>query len=390
MRISMIGPVTPYRGGIAHFTTMLAKKLREAGHDLQMISFKKQYPNWLYPGKSDKDFSPGREKVEAEFLLNPINPLTWWKTVRAIVSFQPEKVIIPWWVTFWAPAFHHIMSRLKKHQIPITVLIHNTMPHEARTLDRYLVRRTLKDANNFIVMTEKEKKRLLELMPEARNIQITPLPVYHSFKSPGINQSQAKAHLGLPANHPVILFFGFVRPYKGLTILIDAFNLNIKNGLNAHLLIVGEFWEDKEPYLRQIQKYGLQDRIQIIDKYIPDDEVAFYFKCSDVFVAPYVGGTQSAALKTALGFGLPVVATDIISDKLLEAMPDRCKIVPAGNSEEMAAGIEEQLSKRLLTSEEIENFVEFSWIEMLSEVSEIPEKIKTQSQPKNDKDVRSI
>ena len=387
MKISMIGPVAPYRGGIAHFTTLLAKKLREAGHDLQMISFKKQYPTWLYPGKSDKDFSPGREKVDADYLLDPLNPFSWWKTVRAIVSFQPDKVIVPWWVTFWAPAFHHIISRLKQHEIHISVLIHNTIPHEARALDRYLARKTLKGADDFVVMTQKEKKRLLELLPEAKNIQIAPLPIYRSFKDPGIDKTQARASIGLPAENPVILFFGFIRPYKGLDILIDAFNMTIKEGLKAHLLIVGEFWTDKDQYLDQVQKFGLQDYVHIIDKYIPDDEVAVYFKSSDVFVAPYVGGTQSAALKTALGFGLPVVATDIINDKLLETLPDRCKIVPTGDAEALAVVIEEQLKEPLFTGLAVEKLVDRSWAAMLNAVSRMPDIAQNQTEHKHDKEL---
>ena len=135
MKISLIGPVTPYRGGIAQFTTLLAKRLIDSGHHVQVVSFKKQYPQWLYPGESDKDYSLGREKVEAAFLLSPLNPLTWIKTVRAIKAFKPDEIILPWWVTFWGPAFRYVSKRLKNKEFRIAYLIHNTIPHEARAFD---------------------------------------------------------------------------------------------------------------------------------------------------------------------------------------------------------------------------------------------------------------
>lgn len=368
MKISLIGPVTPYRGGIAHFTTLLAKKLIEAGHDVQVISFKKQYPAWLYPGESDKDHSPGREKVEAEFLLTPLNPLSWGKTVRAITAFQPKQVIVPWWVTFWGLAFRHIITRLKRRGFPVTILIHNTLPHEARPLDRLLAHRALQGADRFIVMTEKEKNRLIGLLPQIENIQIAPLPIYHSFKKTEHSKSELRKRLELPADQPVILFFGFIRPYKGLDVLIRALKIMLDRGEEVQLLVVGEFWEDKTKYEALIQSLGLENRTHIHDTYIPDDEVGAFFEVSDLFVAPYIDGTQSAALKTALGFGLPAVATDVITDGMMESFPDRCKVVPAGDAMAMADGIQEQMQKPVLGRDHIEAMVNHSWEEMIKAI----------------------
>ena len=369
MRLSLLGPVYPYRGGIAHFTTLLAKKLIEAGHEVQVISFKKQYPAWLYPGESDKDHSPGREKVDADYLLTPLNPSSWRRTVKAIVGFQPQQVILPWWVTFWGPAFRFIITRLKRRGIPVTVLIHNTMPHEARALDRFLARRTLQPADRYIVMTEREKGRLLALLPQAQNIHIAPLPIYHAFKPSGSSKSQVCQSLDLPQDQPVLLYFGFVRPYKGLGVLIDALRALIDLDVDAHLLIVGEFWEDKTGYVSQIQRLGLDHRVHIYDTYIPDDEVAGYFEAADVFVAPYIDGTQSAALKTALGFGLPVVVTDVITDEIIEALPERCRVVRTGDAAALAAGIIEQMKVSKLNDGQIKQIVDQSWAAMLKVVN---------------------
>ncbi len=372
MKITLIGPVYPYRGGIAHFTTLLAKKLIEAGHDLQVVSFKKQYPAWMYPGESDKDHSPGREKVAANYLLTPLNPLSWRKTARAIAAFQPEQVIVPWWVTFWGPAFRSVITRLKKNGFPVTLLIHNTMPHEARPLDRLLARRTLEQADRYIVMTEKEKGRLLDLLPGASNILVAPLPIFHAFKPTPLTRQDARQNLGLPPDQPVLLYFGFVRPYKGLAVLIDALKILSDRGSKAHLLIVGEFWEDKTRYLLQIQTLGLRQQVHIHDAYVPDDKIAPFFKAADLFVAPYIDGTQSAALKTALGFGLPAVVTDVITDGTVQRLPDRCRVVPAGDAGALAEGIREQLQNPILEAGRIEGLIDQSWDAMLSAVAQRP------------------
>jgi len=378
MKISMIGPVYPYRGGISHFTTMLAKRLLAAGHELQVVSFKKQYPTWLYPGESDKDFSPSRERVEAEYLLTPLNPISWHNSVQAISNFKPQQVIVPWWVTFWGPAFHHIISRLKKQSLPITILIHNTMPHEARPWDRFVALRTLEGGDRFIVMTEKEKGRLLSLLPKAKKINIASLPIYQVFKESTLSKPEIRRQFKLPEDQIFILYFGFIRPYKGLHVLLDAFKMLIDRGVETHLLIVGEFWEDKMRYLSQIKSLGIENRVHIHDSYIPDDEVSKFFKTSDVFAAPYIGGTQSAALKTALGFGLPAVATDVILDDFLLSYPKQCVIVHAGDAEALAIGLQSQIIHPVLGQGKITEMIDSSWKKMLDAIDQNSD-IKLQS-----------
>jgi glycosyltransferase involved in cell wall biosynthesis len=365
MRISLIGPVTPYRGGIAHFTTQLAKRLMDTGHDIQVISFKKQYPQWLYPGESDKDFSPGRERVEAEYILTPLNPFTWRKTVKTINAFDPDKVIIPWWVTFWGPAFHYVSKRLKRRGHQISFLIHNTMPHEKNTFDYFLVRITLRTADTFIVMTEKERKRLLSLMPDIENIYVVPMPVYNTFTESTLSKFRVKAQIGLPMDRPILLFFGFVRPYKGLDVLIQAVKILANQRIQVHLLVAGEFWQGKKETKALIHSLGLSEHISIHDAYIPDNEVAKFFKASDLFIAPYINGTQSAALRTALGFGLPVVLTDVIVDEMIFAFSERCKVVKTGDPIELAKGICEQFNKPILGADQVKQLIKNSWQDMI-------------------------
>jgi glycosyltransferase involved in cell wall biosynthesis len=373
LKITLVGPVYPYRGGIAHFTSMLASKLIEAGHDVQMISFKKQYPLWLYPGKSDKDYSKGRETIDANYLLTPFNPISWEKTVEAIRNFKPQKVIIPWWVTLWGPAFHHIISRLKKKGVPSTILIHNTLPHEAKAYDRFLARWTLQEAENFIVMTQKEKTRLIGLLPHIEHagnkIDVIPHPIYRVFKPSGMEKDKLRSKFGLPAEQPVILFFGFVRPYKGLDDLLEAHKILITRGHQIRLIIAGEFWENIEKYEQKIDALELSNFVKIFNEYIPDNEAAQYFEMSDIFVAPYTGGTQSGVLKAALGFGLPVVLTEVIIDEVTDFFPGLCKIVPPQNPMILANGIEQQLNTPALNSEEIEAVFSQTWEKMVKAIS---------------------
>ncbi|MDF1520270.1 MAG: glycosyltransferase [Brevefilum sp.] len=373
MKITLIGPVYPYRGGIAHFTSMLARKLIEAGHDVQMISFKKQYPLWLYPGKSDKDYSEGRETIDANYLLTPFDPISWKKMVNEIRNFKPQKVIIPWWVTFWGPAFHHIISCLKKYGIPSTILIHNTLPHEAKVYDRFLARWTLQEAENFIVMTQKEKLRLTGLLPHieyaGNKLEVVSHPIYRVFKPSGIEKGKLRSKFGLPAEQPVMLFFGFVRLYKGLDDLLEAHKILLARGLQIRLIIAGEFWEDIEKYKQKIDTLELSNFVMIFNKYIPDDEAAQYFEMSDIFVAPYRGGTQSGVLKAALGFGLPVVLTDVIIDEVTDHFPGLCKIVPPQSPMMLANGIEEQLNTPLLSNAEIDAVFSQTWEKMVKAIS---------------------
>ena len=369
MKLTLIGPIYPYRGGIAHFTTTLAKKLTESGHEIQVISFKKQYPQWLYPGKSDKDFSANREHVDVEYLLAPLNPFTWQKTVTSILNYQPQIVIIPWWVTFWSLAFHHIINRLKKYGIISTFLVHNTLPHEARTIDRTLARWALNQADKFIVMTEKEKVRLLDLLPtKKKNIAVVPHPIYRIFQPSGMNKKKLRKKLGLPEEQPVILFFGFIREYKGLDDLLEAHRILISKGEKIRLVIAGEFWEDINKYRQKIDSLGLKKYIAIYNKYIPDDQAAEYFEMSDLFVAPYRDGTQSGVIKIALGFGVPIVLTDVVVDEIIKHFPELCKIVPSKNPQLLSEGIQEQLKTSPLDSEQIEVIFNKTWESLVKSI----------------------
>ncbi len=323
-KIVLIGPVYPYRGGIAHFTSNLAQTFQENGYDLTVISFSKQYPKWLYPGKDDKDFSSGRSAVNAEYILSPLNPFDWLRTIRRIKEINPDLVVLQWWTTFWSFATHALLSGLKKANIPTKVIIHNAFPHEGRSIDKLLARCALGKATRFVVMNKQEGEKI-EALVKAASIQLVPHPIYRPFDSEKVSKSEARKKLGLDATKRIGLFFGFVRPYKGLGVLLDAIKILKDEGIvNDYLFVIaGEFWHDKKQYLDKIKAYGIRDYIIVRDEYIPDDQAGVYFQAADFFVAPYTSGTQSGALKMAMGYGLPCVVSSAIVQEVSLSSPSK-------------------------------------------------------------------
>ena len=220
-RFALLGPTYPFRGGIAHYTTMLARALAKE-HDVMFISFKRQYPGWLFPGRSDRDPSPEPLRVDAEPLLEPLNPLSWWRTIRRLHTWQPDVVIIPWWVPFWAPAWAVIGRGIKRFARPPRLLFicHNVMPHERGWLDRVAIRVALAPGDGFITHSQADASLLRALRSDAP-VRVTKIPSYASVTE---LDSQPLA-VPLPTDSPVLLFCGFVRPYKGLDILLRALPL---------------------------------------------------------------------------------------------------------------------------------------------------------------------
>jgi glycosyltransferase involved in cell wall biosynthesis len=318
MKVTLVGPVYPYRGGIAHYTTLLAQAL-QGKSSLQVISFRRQYPAWLYPGQTDRDPSRAPLQVRADFPLDPIFPWTWRRAAQQIVHFRPDIAVLPWWTPFWAPALASLAWLLRKNQIPVLFLVHNVLPHQ-------------------------EKQRLLALLPKTV-VEVFPHPVYDIFAGQSIPQSEARRQLGLPETRPVVLSFGIVRPYKGLKHLIEAVAILRDQGLSVGLLVAGEFWEAKAPYSRQIDRLGLGGQVSLIDRYILNEELPLIFSAADIFAAPYTGGTQSGSLKLALGFGLPLVASRNVVDEEMRAMQEQgVFIVAPGDAQELAAAIRRGLA----------------------------------------------
>jgi glycosyltransferase involved in cell wall biosynthesis len=308
MQVSLVGPVYPFRGGIAHHTACLTRALERTGHGVQVVSFRKQYPSWLYPGASDRDPSRQPVRTPASFTLDPLSPASWVKAAQEITTV-PGTVVIQWWTPFWAIPFAWLAHTLRQQGRRVIFLVHNVLPHESHPFDTSLTRMALRQADAFVVHSPGEEIRLTALLPGAQTILYTPHPVYDLFTSGKIPRGQARRQLHLREDRRLLLFFGMVRPYKGLSLLLDALGNLHAQGESPFLLAAGEFWGGAAGYKQQIARWGLDEFVRLDEGYIPNEKVGAYFSAVDCLAAPYLTTTQSGVIALAAGFGLPVLAS---------------------------------------------------------------------------------
>jgi len=338
MKIALTGPFPPYRGGISQYMQKLNTVLRSAGHETFLYSFRRQFPRWLYPGESD--LSPGKPFLESDcsYCLDSVNPFSWWQVARLIQSRQPDALVIPWWVTLFAPMWGSMSRCIHKQGIPTLFICHNVLPHERRIWDIPATRWALRYGAGFIVQSKEEKQKLAALLP-GKAVEVVAHPVYDMFVGGLISKTEARQKLGLSLDIPVLLFFGLIRPYKGLKNLLKAISLLSGEIPAIKLIIAGEFWSDKTEYLQLMQDLKIEKNILLVDRYISDQEVPGYFSAADVLIAPYSRISQSGVVQMAFGLGLPVIATRV--GGLPDAIDDGATglLVPPEDPRELASAI---------------------------------------------------
>ncbi len=308
MKIAMIGPVHPYKGGIAHYTDLLCRALREDGNEVQLYSFKFQYPKLLYK-KPQKDMkSSGFGTNDADFCIHTLNPFNWIKVAGRIKKQKPELIILQWWHPYFAPCFWSICKLLRREKI--LFVCHNVFPHERFPLDRLLTKWTLGCGRYFITQSKMDARDLLSVKHDAV-YRVTPHPTYGMFCKQGMSMQKAREQLQIDQGQRVLLFFGFVRKYKGLQYLLEAMKLLKERDFKVQLWVVGDFGEDKDEYVEQIRTFEIGDQVQMVQGYVPDDEVEKYFAASDLVVLPYLSATQSGIVQIAFGFEKPVLVTEV-------------------------------------------------------------------------------
>jgi glycosyltransferase involved in cell wall biosynthesis len=374
MKFSVIGPTYPFRGGIAHYTTLLVKHLRES-HSVSFYSYRRQYPRWLYPGNTAKDPSNHVLHVECEYALDSLNPLSWWQVYRRIQAESPDALVLQWWTPFWTPMLLAMTGWVKafklKRKTKILFICHHVTPPEGGPLDLNLARFALQRGDFFMAHNEDDYLQLREHLPN-KVVKLISLPTFDMFNSQPLNSVQARQQLRLDPSVPVVLFFGFVRGYKGVTYLIEALPLVLQQH-RVKLLIVGEFWEDVDLYKAQVARLGLQDHILIVPHYVPNEEVSTYFSAADLVVVPYVETATSAVVRLAFGFNKPVIGTNVGGLNEVVKEGETGFLVPPGDSSALAQaiirffqeGVGRQFSERIALEK-----TERSWPQLIRLIEE--------------------
>ncbi|MBL7128903.1 MAG: glycosyltransferase [Ignavibacteria bacterium] len=312
MKIILVGPVCPYRGGNALYVSHLYDVLKEK-FDVEVINYKLLYPKIFFPGTSQEDKSSVKIKeVPSIRIINSINPITWLKAAKFIKKENADLVVFDWWNPFFGPCHYTISSFLKKqYKDKILFITENVISHEKRFIDKLLTKIGLKNADKFLVLSNSVENTVKYYSGDKR-IYKSALPIYDCYQFENeIDNSKTKEELGFKEDDKVILFFGYVRKYKGLLNLIEALPDILRTHPNSKLLVVGEFYDSPDEYYNKIEELNLNNHVIIVNEFVPNEEVGRYFSVSDVVVLPYKSGTQSGVLNIAYGFHKPVVVTKV-------------------------------------------------------------------------------
>ena len=304
LKIAFLSTFYPFRGGIAQFNASLYRAF-ENQNQIKAYTFTRQYPDFLFPGETqmvtEKDTA---DKIPSERILDTINPLTYFSAAKKIIDFSPDILLMKYWMSYMAPALGTVAKQVRRNAKVIT-LLDNVIPHEKKFFDSAFTTYFLKQNHGFVVMSESVKKDLLKFVPNAK-ILFHQHPLYNHFGQ-SVDASLAKKKLNIPEGKKIILFFGFIRDYKGLDLLIEAMS---KLGGEYMLVIAGEVYGSFEKYRQQIDALSIGEKISLHVRYISDEEVPLFFSSADVCVLPYKSATQSGITSIAYHFNLPIIATD--------------------------------------------------------------------------------
>lgn len=319
--VVFLGPAHPYRGGIASFTNRLAHEFNQQGWQSLVYTFSLQYPSFLFPGKTQ--FATEKESygLEIHQAVNSINPLNWLKVGNELKQLSPDLIIVRYWLPFMAPAFGTILRRAKSnHKTKIVCIADNIIPHEKRLGDGILTNYFQGSVDGFIAMSDQVKRDIDRVKIKQPKV-LLPHPLFDHFGNK-LDQSEAKKRLGFEPTDKILLFFGFIRHYKGLDLLLNAMSDDRIKERNIKLLVAGEFYEDEKPYRDLVDNLHLNETVTFLNEFIPDEQVAVLMSAADALVQPYRHATQSGVTPLAMHFDLPMIVTDagglreMVADKL--------------------------------------------------------------------------
>ncbi len=374
-KIIIIGPAHPLRGGgITTFNERLARQFKNEGHQTSIFSFSLQYPNFLFPGKSQFTNDQAPKDIDIHTRINSINPLNWIGVGKEIKQINPDIIIVRYWIPLMAPCLGTILRIVKKNKhTKIICIADNIIPHEKRIGDKIFTRYFIKPIDAFITMSEQVFKDL-RLFTKNKKALLVPHPLYDNFGDK-ITKKEAREYLGINIEEKIILFFGFIRKYKGLDILLDAMkqiqNSKIKNQ-NIKLLIAGEFYDDRKLYDNQIEKLGIKENLILHTDFIPDNEVKNYLCAADALIQPYRNATQSGVTPLAYHFEIPMIVTNVggLPDMVLN---NKVGLVAEATATSIAEKILEYftMDQNYFHKNLIEEKKKISWSKMVESILEL-------------------
>jgi glycosyltransferase involved in cell wall biosynthesis len=370
VKIIIVGPAYPWRGGIAHHSALLAEHLAKR-HEVVLVTFTRQYPSIRFPGRTQYETGGNPPSILPVQRIDSINPLTWIRTGLELRREAPALLVFAHSIPFFGPSFGTIAAIARtKAGIRTVFLCHNVVPHEKRPGDTVLTKYAFSFADHFIVQSEAVRKDLLRLKPGASHTLVHH-PVYEAFGQP-VPKDEARKALDIRSAR-TLLFFGYVRRYKGLTVLLRALRLVP----DVYLVVAGEFYENEETFRQHAMELGIADRVRFVNSYIPKEEVPLYFSAADAVVVPYISATQSGVVQLAYNFNRPVIATDVggLSEVVIDGVTGR--IVPPGDDHAMGKAIRDFYEKNeepRMAGEVAKVKADFSWDKLVAALESFPER----------------
>ena len=375
-KVIIIGPAHPLRGGLATFNQRLAKEFIDGGDNCSIYSFSLQYPSFIFPGTTQYTDEPAPENLTIHTVINSVNPFNWIKIGNRLKKERPDLIIVRFWLPLMGPALGTILRRVRKNKYTkIICIADNVIPHEKRFGDKPFTKYFLKSCDAFITMSEKVMSDL-RLFQKTKPVQLVSHPLYDNFGNIILKQD-ARKHLGLPENENIVLFFGFIRKYKGLDLLLEAMADERIKKSGIKLLVAGEYYEDAKQYKEQIEKLGIKDQLILKTDFIPDSEVKYYLCAADAVIQPYRNATQSGVTPLAYHFEKPMVVTNV--GGLPSLVPDgKVGLVVEPTPATIADGILKfyQLGENYFIPHLRNEKQKYSWATMVSTISQLANDIQ--------------
>ena len=369
-RIAILGTAYPFRGGIAAFNEQLAKTYLSEGDHVKIFTFTSQYPDFLFPGKTQYSKEPSPD-IEIDRVLNSVNPISWIVCVKRIINYKPDLLIVPFWIPFMAPSLGTVINRIKRNiGIPVISIVHNLLPHEKRIGDKTLSRYFFKNVDGAVSLSKSINKAVIDFT-NAKSAYC-PHPIYSHYGE-SVSKEEACSKLELDSTKKHLLFFGLIRKYKGVDMLIEALKIVNEKLSDVELVIAGEFYDDESKYNELINSLNLQSVIKIVSGFIPDSDLKNYFGMADLVVFPYREATQSGVTQVAYHFNKPMLVTKV------GGLPDLVAENKAGlhcmpNSESIAEKIiyffENNLSEKIIPTL-VEEKKKFEWSAMVNTINNL-------------------